>query len=142
MFLNHFKSFYLGVGRDRLIAVAAHLCIVAILGTFRSTVPLSGIRKVCCVHAKSPSIKATVCSALRWPLSGLPLKSSSEKEATLMPVDDNALLNHATTGSGRDIVTFSAGSILLRSARLARNSANIQPAPIAARLYTAAPHVT
>jgi hypothetical protein len=62
------------------------------------------------------------------------LKSSTEKEATLIPVDDHALLNHTTTGSGRDMVTFSAGPIRLRSARLARNSANIQHAPIAARL--------
>jgi hypothetical protein len=61
-------------------------------------------------------------------------KSSTEKEATLIPVDDHALLNHATTGSGRDMVTFSAGPSRLRSARLARNSANIQHAPIAARL--------
>jgi hypothetical protein len=32
MFLNHFKSFYPGVGRDRLIEVAAHFRIVASLG--------------------------------------------------------------------------------------------------------------
>ena len=58
-----------------------------------------------------------------------------------MFVDDHALLNHATTGSGRDMNTFLAGPIRPRSARLVRNSANIQHAPIAARLYTAAPHV-
>jgi hypothetical protein len=32
MFLNHFKNFYPGVGRDRLIEVAAHFRIVASLG--------------------------------------------------------------------------------------------------------------
>jgi hypothetical protein len=32
MFLNHFKDFYPGVGRDRLIEVAAHFRIVASLG--------------------------------------------------------------------------------------------------------------
>jgi hypothetical protein len=32
MFLNHFKNFYPGVGRDRLIEVAAHFRIVANLG--------------------------------------------------------------------------------------------------------------
>ena len=57
-----------------------------------------------------------------------------------MFVDDHALLHHATTGSGRDMATFPAGPIRPRSARLARNSANIKHAPIAARLYTAAPH--
>jgi hypothetical protein len=62
------------------------------------------------------------------------LKSSTETEATLMFVDDHALLNHATTGSGRDMTTFPAGPIRSRSARLARNSANIQHAPIADRL--------
>jgi hypothetical protein len=32
MFLNHFKNFYPGVSRDRLIEVAAHFRIVASLG--------------------------------------------------------------------------------------------------------------
>jgi hypothetical protein len=32
MFLNHFKNFYPGVGRDRLVEVAAHFRIVASLG--------------------------------------------------------------------------------------------------------------
>jgi hypothetical protein len=32
MFLNHFKNFYPGVGRDRLIEVAAHFRIVESLG--------------------------------------------------------------------------------------------------------------
>jgi hypothetical protein len=32
MFLNHFKNFYPGVGRDPLIEVAAHFRIVASLG--------------------------------------------------------------------------------------------------------------
>jgi hypothetical protein len=62
------------------------------------------------------------------------LKSSTEEEGTLIPVDDHALLIPAATGSGRAMVTFSAGRIRLRSARLAKNSANIQHAPIAARL--------
>jgi hypothetical protein len=47
---------------------------------------------------------------------------------------NHALLNHATTGSGRDMATFSAEPIRLRSARPARNSANIQHAPIAVTL--------
>jgi hypothetical protein len=64
----------------------------------------------------------------------VPDKSSTEKEATQIAVDDHAFLNHATTESGRDMVTFSAGPIRLRSARLATNSANIQHAPIAATL--------
>jgi hypothetical protein len=62
------------------------------------------------------------------------LKSSTQKQATLLPVDDHALLNHATMGSERDMVTFSVGAIRLRSARLVRNSANIQHAPIAVTL--------
>jgi len=33
MFLNHFKNFYPGVGRDQLIEVAAHFRIVANLGS-------------------------------------------------------------------------------------------------------------
>ena len=33
MFLNHFKNFYPGVGRDRVIEVAAHFRIVANLGS-------------------------------------------------------------------------------------------------------------
>ena len=49
-------------------------------------------------------------------------------------LDDHALLNHATTGSGRDMTTFSAGPIRPRSARLVRNSANIKHAPIAVTL--------
>ena len=32
MFLNHFKNFYPGVSRDRLIEVAGHFRIVASLG--------------------------------------------------------------------------------------------------------------
>ena len=51
-----------------------------------------------------------------------------------IPVDDHVLLNHATMGSGRDMVTLSAGLVRSRSAQLARNSANIQHAPIAATL--------
>jgi hypothetical protein len=35
MFLNHFKNFYPGVSRDRLIEVAAHFWIVASLGVVR-----------------------------------------------------------------------------------------------------------
>lgn len=69
------------------------------------------------------------------------LKSSTETEATIMFVDDYALLNHATARSGRDRSTFFARPIRPRSARLARNSANIKQAPVAARLYVAAPHV-
>lgn len=61
-------------------------------------------------------------------------KSSTETEATLMFVDDHALLRHATTGSGRDMATFPAEPIRPRSARLARNSANTKHAPIAATL--------
>lgn len=62
------------------------------------------------------------------------VKSSTETEATLMLVDDHTLLNHATTGSGCEMATFPAGPIRSRSARLVRNSANIQYAPIAVRL--------
>jgi len=51
-----------------------------------------------------------------------------------MFVDDHALLSHATTVSGRDLATFPAAPIRPRSARLARNSANIQHAPIAVTL--------
>jgi hypothetical protein len=69
------------------------------------------------------------------------LKSSTETKATLMFVDDHARLNHATTGLELDMATLCAGLIRPRSARLVRNSANIQHAPIALRLYTAAPHV-
>jgi hypothetical protein len=69
------------------------------------------------------------------------LTSSTETEAILMFVDDQALLNHATTGSGRDMATFLTEPIRARSEWLARNSANIQHAPIAVILYTAAPHV-
>lgn len=58
-----------------------------------------------------------------------------------MFVDDHALLNHATIASGRDMATFPAGPIRSRSVRLVRNSANIQHAPIAVTLYTAAPQV-
>jgi hypothetical protein len=39
------------------------------------------------------------------------LKSSTETEATLMFVNDHALLNHAITGSGRDMAAFFAGPI-------------------------------
>jgi hypothetical protein len=62
------------------------------------------------------------------------LKTSTETEATLMFLDDRGFLDHAATGSERDMTTFPAGPIRLRSVRLARNSANIQHAPIAARL--------
>jgi hypothetical protein len=76
--------------------------------------------------------------APRWKCE---LKSSAETETTLLFVDHHALINHATTGSGRETATFPAGPIRPRSARLARNSANIKHAPIAAKLYTAAPQV-
>ena len=59
----------------------------------------------------------------------------------LEPSTERAFLNHATTESGRGMVTFSAEPIGLRSARLARNAAKIKHAPMAGRLYTAAPHV-
>ncbi len=49
--------------------------------------------------------------------------------------------HHATTRSRCDIVRFSARPARSRSAQLARNSANIKHAPIADKLYTAAPHV-
>ena len=62
------------------------------------------------------------------------LKSSTKTEATLMFVDDHALLNHATAVSGHDLETFPAALIRPRFARLARNSANIQQAPIAVTL--------
>ena len=76
--------------------------------------------------------------SLRWLLKALNkrigLKSSTETETTLVFVDDDVLLNHATSGSGRDMATFPAGPIRLRSARLVRNSANIKHAPIAVTL--------
>lgn len=51
-----------------------------------------------------------------------------------LPIDDNALLNHATTGLELERVPFSTRLIFLRFARLARNSANIQHAPMADKL--------
>ena len=71
----------------------------------------------------------------------LGLTSSTEAETTLMFVDDCALLNHATTASGSDVTIFPPRPIRARSARHARNSANIKHAPFAVRLYTPAPHV-
>ena len=41
MFLNHFKNFYPGVGRDRLIEVAAHLPDRRKPGVPSGQVPLS-----------------------------------------------------------------------------------------------------
>jgi hypothetical protein len=46
----------------------------------------------------------------------------------------SSLLNHATTVSGSDLATFPSGSIRPRFARLTRNSANTQHAPIAVTL--------
>jgi hypothetical protein len=99
------------VPSDRLLLHGAYR---GMLGRFFRTDPLNGARPIL--------------------NESFGLKSSTGKEATRIPVDDHALLNHATTESGRDMVTFSVGPIRPRSARLARNSANIQHAPIAATL--------
>src|SRR3984957_13351947 len=68
----------------------------------------------------------------------LGLKASIETEATLMFVDEHALLKHATTASGRDMATFTSGPIRPRSARLARFSANIEHPPNLRTFHTAA----
>lgn len=66
------------------------------------------------------------------------LNSSTETAPTLMLVHHHALINHATTCSGRDMATIPVVPI---RARRARNSAKIRHPPIAVTLYTAAPHV-
>lgn len=93
------------------------------------------------VEQRSLSVLIHSEASNRRRLSDFALKSSTEAEATLVFVDDYALLNQATTRSGCDVAPFSAELIRPRSARLATNSANIQHAPIAVRLYTAAPQV-
>ena len=60
------------------------------------------------VEQRSLSVLIHSEASNRRRLSDFALKSSTEAEATLMFVDDHALLNHATTGSGRDVATFSA----------------------------------
>src|ERR1700733_6134915 len=60
--------------------------------------------------------------------------AKAAKDADVDRGSDDAFLIHATTRSGLGMATLSVGSIRSRSARLARNSANIQHAPIAATL--------
>ena len=69
------------------------------------------------------------------------LEPSTGTEGDPKPIHNHASLNHATMGSGREMAAFSARPIRPGSARLATNPANIRHAPIADRLYTAAPHV-